>query len=135
MQIKEKNGKITLNLNATKHQLLLDKTHFTNVISNLIDNALKYSSQNPEITINTNTVNNFLILQISDKGIGISKSNQAKIFDKFYRVPTGNLHNVKGFGFGLSYVKIIIEKHNGQISVNSELGKGTTFTLKLNIDE
>jgi two-component system phosphate regulon sensor histidine kinase PhoR len=129
--VEQRNGKITTNLNATKVRLQADRVHLTNIIFNLIDNALKYSKENPEINITTHDAENSIEIIIRDNGIGISKENQRKIFDKFYRVPTGNVHNVKGFGLGLSYVQAVVNKHGGEISVSSELGKGSTFTLVL----
>jgi two-component system phosphate regulon sensor histidine kinase PhoR len=129
--VEQRNGKITTNLNATKTRLQADRVHLTNIIFNLIDNAIKYSKENPEINITTHDAENGIEIIIRDNGIGISKENQRKIFDKFYRVPTGNVHNVKGFGLGLSYVQAVVNKHGGEISVNSELGKGSTFTVLL----
>lgn len=129
--VEQRHGRITTNLNATKVRLQADRVHLTNIIFNLIDNALKYSKENPEINVTTHDAENGLEIIIRDNGIGISKENQRKIFDKFYRVPTGNVHNVKGFGLGLSYVQAVVNKHGGEISVNSELGKGSTFTLIL----
>ncbi len=129
--VEQRNGKITTNLNATKIRLLADRVHLTNIIFNLIDNALKYSKENPEINITTHDAEMGIEIIMRDNGIGISKENQRKIFDKFYRVPTGNVHNVKGFGLGLSYVQAVVNKHGGEISVNSELGKGSTFTVLL----
>lgn len=129
--VEQRNGKITTNLNATKIRLQADRVHLTNIIFNLIDNALKYSKENPEINITTHDAEAGIEIIIRDNGIGISKENQRKIFDKFYRVPTGNVHNVKGFGLGLSYVQAVVNKHGGEISVNSELGKGSTFTVLL----
>ena len=110
---------------------MADRVHLTNIIFNLIDNAIKYTKQNPEIVVTTNNTAEGIMIEIKDNGIGISKENQRKIFDKFYRVPTGNVHNVKGFGLGLSYVLAVILKHNGTISVDSELGKGSTFKVHL----
>jgi signal transduction histidine kinase len=97
----------------------------------LLDNAIKYSKEKPEIDIKTENYNNGIIFSVRDNGIGISKENIKKIFDKFYRIPTGNVHNIKGFGLGLSYVKAIVEKHGGHIQVDSELNKGSVFRLFL----
>jgi len=108
-----------------------DKTHLTGVFSNLIDNAIKYSSGTIDIAIATQNSTSGVEIQITDKGIGISRENTARIFDKFYRVNSGNIHNIKGFGLGLSYVKAIIEAHKGHIAVKSELGKGSTFMIFL----
>ena len=102
-----------------------------NVVHNLLDNACKYSPGIPDISITTKTQNGDVIISIEDNGIGMSKDQTKRIFDKFYRVPTGNVHDVKGFGLGLSYVKTIVEAHNGQIEVKSELQKGSKFTIKL----
>ncbi len=129
LKIQTKNGKLELLMNAEHSTIYVDKLHFSNVIFNLVDNALKYSNDNPIIKISTLNKNEFLIINISDNGIGISREHLKHIFDKFYRVPTGNLHNVKGFGLGLSYVKRIVDEFKGQIKVKSELGKGTTFSI------
>ena len=131
--IDQRNGNIQTHLNATKFKLLADKVHLTNIIFNLIDNAIKYSKDVPEIIISTQNTAEGIMIRLKDNGLGISKENQRKIFDKFYRVPTGNVHNVKGFGLGLSYVLAVVLKHNGTISVVSELGKGSTFNVHLPI--
>ncbi|MDI1354304.1 MAG: HAMP domain-containing sensor histidine kinase [bacterium] len=131
--ISQRHGSIQTFLKAQKFNLQADKVHLTNIIFNLIDNAIKYSKENPEITISTYNTAEGIMIQVKDNGIGISKENQRKIFDKFYRVPTGNVHNVKGFGLGLSYVLAVVLKHNGTISVNSEVGKGSTFNVHLKI--
>lgn len=128
-EIENLNGTLTLDLEAEEMFLDVDEIHLTNVIHNLLDNAIKYSPQNPTISIKTKNLKTGIVIDFSDKGQGISKENIDKIFDKFYRVPTGNLHNVKGFGLGLSYVKTILEAHNVTIEVKSELGKGSTFSL------
>jgi two-component system phosphate regulon sensor histidine kinase PhoR len=105
--------------------------HLSNVISNLIDNALKYNNGIPEVKIRLQQVGKQAVLSIADNGIGISKEQLPRIFDKFYRVPTGNVHNVKGFGLGLFYVKSVITAHHGRIQAHSEPGKGTTMVITL----
>lgn len=127
--IDQKNGIITKQLDATNCLIIADKVHLTNIIFNLIDNAVKYTNDTPNIVISTRDGAGGIEITIKDNGIGISKDNLRKIFDKFYRVPTGNVHNVKGFGLGLSYVKAVVEKHNGTIHVESEIGKGSTFKI------
>lgn len=129
IQIINKNGVIYQKLEATKTTLKADKVHIINLVYNLLDNANKYSSSSPEITICTKNMREGIVFSVSDKGIGIKKENLSKIFEKFYRVPTGDVHNVKGFGLGLNYVKAIVDKHHGEIKVISETGKGTTFQL------
>ncbi len=124
-------GAIELQLKASKPILTGDPIHLTNVMVNLIDNALKYNINKPCVIINTVNNGHSLMVRVQDNGIGISKSNQRKIFDKLYRVPSGNLHDFKGFGLGLNYVKATTELHNGMISVDSEPGQGSTFTLQL----
>ena len=111
--------------------LKVDRIHFYNVLNNLFDNAVKYSKEEIFIRIKASESDKNLLIEIKDKGIGIAKAHQGSIFEKFYRVPTGNLHNVKGFGLGLNYVKRIIEKHQGNIDLTSELNHGTTFTISL----
>jgi two-component system phosphate regulon sensor histidine kinase PhoR len=131
IQVEIRDGNITTDFRATKPEILADKVHITNVINNLLDNANKYTPKKPAIVVATEDQGNGLLISITDNGPGISKNNQKKIFDKLYRVPTGDVHNVKGFGLGLSYVKFIAEKHGGQVSVESEPGKGSTFRVWL----
>jgi two-component system phosphate regulon sensor histidine kinase PhoR len=119
-----------LNLNAEKAMIEADELHFSNVLYNLIDNAIKYSPEVPEITISTFNKNGEVVIRVADKGIGMNRDQQTKIFEQFYRIPTGNLHDVKGFGLGLSYVNTIVKKLNGTISVKSEKEKGSEFELK-----
>lgn len=129
LQVEKRQGKIISNLDASQPVIRADRVHLTNIIYNLIDNALKYTDENPIIKIRTtNTTGGFLI-SVEDNGIGISRDNQKKIFETLYRVHTGNIHNVKGFGLGLSYVKAVVEKHGGSINVESELGEGSKFTI------
>lgn len=113
--------------------VLADKVHLTNIIYNLLDNATKYVKVSPIIKISTKLNKNQIILSIQDNGIGISKSHQRKVFDKFFRVPTGNIHDVKGFGLGLNYVKLIVKAHNWKIDLRSELEKGSTFDITMPI--
>jgi two-component system, OmpR family, phosphate regulon sensor histidine kinase PhoR len=122
---------ITLDLQATRSQLSVDKLHLTNVFFNLFDNAIKYNTQTPEIIVRSQNVNDSIQIDVQDNGIGIRPEDQRKIFFRFYRVPTGNLHDVKGFGLGLSYVKLIVEAHKGKITVSSEPGNGSCFSIVL----
>lgn len=131
IQVEVKDGKIVRNFRAKKEVVSADKMHISNVISNLVDNANKYSPKKPIIRIITENYADGVKITVKDNGIGISKENQKKIFDKLYRVPTGNIHNVKGFGLGLSYVKTIVERHDGKVDVDSELKKGSRFTVYL----
>ena len=131
LQIKSRNGKIRCYFNTIKQDIVADVNHLTNVISNLIDNANKYSPDQPEITVSTYNWDRGVVISVEDKGIGMSKDKQKYIFNKFYRVPTGNIHDVKGFGLGLAYVKMMIDAHKGQINLNSELGKGSRFDIYL----
>jgi two-component system phosphate regulon sensor histidine kinase PhoR len=124
-------GTITLDCTALDHQIQADGVHLTNVIYNLLDNAIKYCDGKAIIHILTKNERNGLLIEVSDNGIGIKKENIKLIFDKFYRVPTGNVHDVKGFGLGLFYVKLIIEAHKGKIEVKSAIGKGTSFSIWL----
>jgi len=133
LQVENKEGEIVSSLNATKHLIQGDKVHITNIVFNLMDNALKYTHERPLIELFTrDAVNqNGIEFLVKDNGIGISKENLKKIFETMYRVPTGNVHNVKGFGLGLSYVKAVVEKHGGSIRVESELENGSTFIVFL----
>ncbi|MDX2442931.1 MAG: HAMP domain-containing sensor histidine kinase [Bacteroidales bacterium] len=130
LQLQNKNGNLNINLKANNSNIAVDEVHFMNVFSNLIDNAIKYCKVEPEINISTQSEKSHLLISITDNGIGISKDNLSRIFTKFYRVSTGNVHNVKGFGLGLSYVKTIVEAHNGSIKAESQVNKGTTFKIR-----
>jgi two-component system phosphate regulon sensor histidine kinase PhoR len=133
IKVKSKGGSIESDLMATESLATVDELHFTNVIFNLLDNAVKYAKPDEPLHLVVRTRNNDdcsqLIIKIEDNGIGISKEHLKKIFEKFHRVPTGNVHNVKGFGLGLAYVYKMIQKHNGTIKAESELGVGTIFTI------
>jgi two-component system phosphate regulon sensor histidine kinase PhoR len=124
-------GKILIENNASIFTIQADPIHITNVVYNLLDNAVKYSTTKPLISITTKNERNYLVIEIKDNGIGIRKEDLKMIFDKFYRVSTGNIHDIKGFGLGLFYVKLIINEHNGSIDVKSKLGEGSAFTIKL----
>lgn len=127
----EKPVSLTFHLKAEKHIMYVDILHMRNIISNLVDNAYKYSKEKPEITISTFNQNNHLVILVEDNGIGMGTETQKHIFDKFYRLPTGNIHDVKGFGIGLYYVKSMVELHGGTISVKSELNKGSKLFVYL----
>jgi two-component system phosphate regulon sensor histidine kinase PhoR len=129
IQIEKRGGTISTQLKALKHEIEADQLHVTNIIHNLLDNANKYSFDKPEITVSTSSTVHGLTLSVTDKGMGMSADQVRKIFDRFYRIPTGNLHDVKGFGLGLAYVKRIVELHGGDIVVKSEPQSGTTFSL------
>ncbi len=131
ISIKKRNGSVLCDFHADDFILFLDRVHITNIIYNLLDNANKYSPENPAITISTNNIKNGLEVSVSDKGQGMSPDQYKQVFDKFYRVPTGSIHNVKGFGLGLYYVKLILEKHRGNILVKSDLDVGSKFTFWL----
>ena len=130
LKLQKHDVRLTLNLDAINAVVLADELHFSNLIYNLIDNAIKYSSSTPEITISTENKGDQILINVADKGIGMSRDQQTKIFEQFYRIPTGNLHDVKGFGLGLSYVNTIVKRLNGVISVRSEKDKGSDFELK-----
>lgn len=129
--IDDRGGTITTHFEASRTTVLLNDVHFTNVFVNILDNAIKYSPENPVIDIYTENVKEFVIVKIKDQGAGMTKAAQKRIFEKFYREHTGDLHNVKGHGLGLAYVKRILDDHNCQIFVESEKGKGSTFIIKV----
>lgn len=129
--VEDRNGYVEMHLNATESSILANESHLTNVIVNVLDNAVKYSPDEPKIDVTTETLGNFIFLKVKDQGDGMSKAAQRRIFEKFYREHTGNIHNVKGHGLGLAYAKQIVEDHQGEIYVESEKGKGSTFTIKL----
>jgi len=137
LRVKSKNGMLTSELKADPAIIKGDDVHITNVLFNLLDNAVKYSKDEPKIIISTELKDEFLLVSVKDHGIGIQKEYVGQIFERFYRVPTGNVHDVKGFGLGLSYVKKIVEAHNGKIKVESDLNKGTKFMIyfPINIQE
>lgn len=130
MQISYANARVTLDLKANQIVVMGDRTHLINVIANLLDNALKYSSGKPELLIKSYNKEHFLIIEVEDNGIGIDKKYHEKLFDKYFRVPTNDVHDAKGFGLGLAYVHKIIELHVGKILVDSQKGEGTTFILQ-----
>ena len=129
LQVERKEGTISTQLDAEKYFIEGDLNHISNVINNLLDNANKYSPEKPEIIVSTCNKSNGIEITISDKGIGMTKEAKKRIFEKFYRVHTGNLHDVKGFGLGLAYVKAMVTAHKGSVDVKSELGKGSSFIL------
>lgn len=131
LSLANRGGTIETHLDAVPSTLVADELHLTNLIYNLIDNGIKYSTSAPQITISTAVTEKQLILRVADCGIGISKEDQKHVFEKFYRVSTGNVHNVKGFGIGLSYVAQVVRLHRGHLSLESELGQGSTFTITL----
>jgi len=129
--IEDRQGTITTHFDANRTIVLLNDVHFTNVIVNILDNAIKYSPEEPVIDIYTENIKDFILIKVKDHGAGMTKVAQKRIFEKFYREHTGDLHNVKGHGLGLAYVKRIVEDHNGQVFVESEKGKGSTFIIKV----
>ncbi|MBN1820152.1 MAG: HAMP domain-containing histidine kinase [Prolixibacteraceae bacterium] len=129
LKVQNKNGELLSNLEAEFSEIKGDEVHITNVIFNLLDNAVKYSNGTPRIEISTKNKKDFIVVSVRDNGVGIAKEHLSQIFERFYRVPTGNVHNVKGFGLGLSYVKKIADVHNAEIKVDSTLNKGTVFSI------
>lgn len=133
LTLEGRNGKMETHLDATPSTLFADELHLTNLIYNLVDNGIKYSTGAPHIIVSTARKGSHFLISVQDHGIGISKADQKHVFEKFYRVSTGNVHNVKGFGIGLNYVAQVVRLHHGSISLESEVGKGTTFTVSLPI--
>ena len=132
--VEKKQAKLDVALNAQNDLVFVDKLHLTNIFNNLIDNSLKYNESDlPTVKIETRNEKNWLVIRLQDNGIGIAEKNLKMIFNKFYRVHTGNIHNVKGFGLGLHYVKMMVEAHKGSIQAESKLGEGTKFTIKLRL--
>jgi len=131
LQLEEKHGLAELQLEAKLDYVEVDPVHFRNLISNLVDNAVKYSKENLFLRISTHNTNKNIVIRVEDNGIGMSKETLKRIFEKFYRAHTGNIHNVKGFGLGLSYVKTIVDAHHGKIKVESTIGKGSAFTVEI----
>jgi two-component system phosphate regulon sensor histidine kinase PhoR len=129
VSLQSKGGQVHLELNAKESFASVDKLHFTNVLFNLLDNAIKYNKQSPEILIRTSDSARQICIEVKDNGIGMSADHLKKIFNRFYRVPTGNIHDVKGFGLGLNYVKLIVEAHKGKVTVESKPGEGSTFRI------
>ena len=130
LQVTARNGSVTKQLNAERAVIRADAVHIENVIHNVLENALKYSDKEPVIAVTTTNADTSLIITVTDHGIGISKDHLEKVFEKYYRVPTGNIHDVKGFGLGLSYVKLIVESHKGTVELRSDEGKGTTVQIR-----
>ena len=131
LPLEEKQGSLEINFNDTNDVIIADEVHFTNLINNLLDNAVKYSKEKPVITLTTMNITGYFRIKIEDNGIGMNKETLYRIFEKFYRAHTGNIHNVKGFGLGLSYVKTIVTAHKGKIKAESTLGKGSCFIVDL----
>ncbi|HAT67102.1 MAG TPA: two-component sensor histidine kinase, partial [Flavobacteriaceae bacterium] len=131
--VEDRGGYVNTHLEAMKSSVLGNDLHLTNVVVNILDNAIKYSEDEPKIDIYTENVKNSIMLKIQDQGMGMSKNVQKKIFEKFYREHTGDIHNVKGHGLGLAYVKRILDDHNAEIYVDSEKGKGSTFIIKMHL--
>src|SRR5690606_11621413 len=126
-------AKLILDLKANPDEIVGDELHLSNVVFNLVDNALKYGKDDPFVKLSTYTQGDQIVITVEDNGIGMSKDQQSRIFEQFYRIHTGNLHDVKGFGLGLSYVSDIVKRMKGKISVKSEKNKGSTFEVILPI--
>lgn len=135
LQVEERGGKLAVNKAALKEMIMADEVHFINLINNLLDNAVKYSNEHPIIKLSTQNIGKQLRIKIEDNGIGMNKETLSRIFEKFYRAHTGNVHNVKGFGLGLSYVKTMIDAHKGTIKAESTLGKGSSFIVTIPVLE
>jgi two-component system phosphate regulon sensor histidine kinase PhoR len=131
LPVHEKQGTLVVHLDAENDMIMADEVHFTNLINSLLDNSVKYSKEHLVIKLNTSNVGNNIRIRIEDNGIGMNKETLHRIFEKFYRAHTGNIHNVKGFGLGLSYVKTMVEAHKGTIKAESTLGKGSCFTITI----
>lgn len=133
LKVEKLEGTLDIDLQAEESTIRVDEMHFTNVLFNILDNALKYRRENvaPELMIRTKNEGNKITISIEDNGIGMKKEDAKKVFERFYRVPTGNRHDVKGFGLGLAYVKKVVTDLNGTIRADSELGKGTKFIISL----
>jgi two-component system phosphate regulon sensor histidine kinase PhoR len=129
--VSQRNGTLRQEFNADKYTFKIDEFHISNMLVNLLDNANKYSPEAPEIDVKTKNEGNWYVIEISDKGMGMETENKTRIFEKFFREETGNIHNVKGQGLGLSYVKKIVELHKGQVIVDSEKDNGSKFIIKL----
>lgn len=131
LQVEEKQGKLEVSMEAEKDLIMADEVHFTNLVNSLLDNAVKYSKENLLIKLTTQNAGHFVKIKIEDNGIGMNRETLSRIFEKFYRAHTGNVHNVKGFGLGLSYVKTMVTAHRGTIKAESVLGKGSTFIITI----
>ena len=131
LSLTKRNGTVDLQLAANPSTLMADEMHLTNLVFNLVDNGIKYSDGKPHIELSTRNVDGGIELRVQDHGMGIAKEDQKHVFERFYRVSTGDVHDVKGFGIGLSYVAEVVRLHRGTITLESELGKGTTFIVTL----
>ncbi len=131
LQIEDKQGEVEINFNAQNDLILADDGHFTNMLSNLVDNAIKYSKEKLLLKVSLTNHGKWVCIKVEDNGIGMNKETVKRIFEKFYRAHTGNIHNVKGFGLGMSYVKTVVDVHHGKIKVESTLGKGSCFTVEV----